>query len=232
MKNFFSLSKFPGKTGETNYSKFFELKGLPHSYTAMGCDDLDTGMKQMIQLEANGFSVSMPYKSSIIDHLHTITPYVAEFNCCNTVIVENGKFIGYNTDYYGAVHIINALPENEIVSILGSGAMGSLFKKLLGERGIVYSRTADNWLDRYELTGIVINCTSYGTATPDSPFNLLPNVSCVIDLAMGPTNLKKQCEIDDVKYVAGIEFYKPQFQKQFELYTGISLTQEELDKNL
>jgi shikimate dehydrogenase len=215
--------------GEITYAKFFKLKGLSHTYEALQCNDIIDGVAAMKFRGASGFGVSMPFKQSVIELLDVVMSDVAEYDSCNTVLNLNEQLIGFNTDVYGARHIVSLIPPESGVSILGDGAMGTIFKKLLGDRARVYSRKAVTWASRYEIVDIVINCTSYGTSTPDSPFELLPSVSCVIDLAITPAQLKKQCETANVKYVAGAEFYKHQFQKQFELYTGITLTHDELN---
>jgi len=51
----------------------------------------------------------------------------------------------------------------------------------------------------------------------------------VIDLAMADNDLKKQTISSDIKYIGGKEFYQQQFKKQFEIYTGITLSQSELE---
>ena len=40
MKQFYSLSQYPGTTGETYYRKFFSLKNLLYTYTALKCDNI------------------------------------------------------------------------------------------------------------------------------------------------------------------------------------------------
>jgi hypothetical protein len=47
-------------------------------------------------------------------------------------------------------------------------------------------------------------------------------------LAIFYNDLKKQTISADIKYVSGKEFYLAQFKKQFEIYTGITLSQAEL----
>lgn len=232
MKHFYSLSKFPGKTGETNYNTFFSLKDLLYTYTALKCDDITSGMSIVKMVKPNGVSVSMPFKSSVIPLLDRVERRVTEFNSCNTVVLDDDEYIGYNTDYYGVLDAVESFPNTEHVSILGNGSIGSMFKQMLGDRATVYSRSTGNWEDRHNIDGVVINCTGFGTATTSSPFQTLPKVIRVIDLAIAPNDLKKQCMENDVKYVAGIEFYRQQFRKQFELYTGTPLTQEEVDNNI
>ncbi len=226
MKNFYSLSKYPGKTGETYYRKFFALKNLSYSYSALACHHLEQSVDELKRLDASGFSVSMPYKTEIIKLLDHVDPLVSRFNSCNTVLNNNGVLTGYNTDYYGAENVLANI-SLDTVSILGDGAMGMMFKLILSEAQ-VYSRKRQNWDLRYNIRGTVINCTNFGTATTESPFESLPDVQCVVDLAIASNDLKKQCESRGIKYIAGIDFYRTQFRKQFEIYTGIVLEQKEI----
>jgi shikimate dehydrogenase len=171
----------------------------------------------------------MPCKSSVIPLLDKVDELVTQFNSCNTVVNIDGKYIGYNTDYYGAIHVLKTVPDYGPINILGNGAMGNMFKKILGSRATVYSRSLGNWYQIQSLIGTVINCTSLGTSTKDSPFVKLPNLIHVIDLAMADNDLKKQTISSNIKYIRGKEFYQQQFKKQFEIYTGIALSQSELE---
>jgi shikimate dehydrogenase len=231
MKNFYSLSQYPGKTGETYYRKFFALKSLPYTYNALKCENIADSVGQLKKSNATGFSVSMPYKSSVISLLDNVDDLVIRFNSCNTVVNVDEKYIGYNTDYYGAIHVLKTVPEHDPINILGNGAMGNMFKKILGNRAVVYSRSLGNWHKIPSLTGTVINCTSLGTSTKDNPFVKLPNVNYIIDLAIADNDLKKQAILSGIKYTGGNVFYQQQFKKQFEIYTGIILNQKELDND-
>lgn len=228
MKKYVSLSLYPGKTGETYYNKFFNLKKLPYTYTALSCENIIETVRQLKASNISGFSVSMPYKSSVIPLLDELDELVVSFNSCNTVVNVGKKYIGYNTDYYGAVHVINMIPLNDTISILGNGAMGNMFKKILSDRATVYSRSLGNWDKIQTLEGTIINCTSLGTSTTSSPFKNLPKLNCIIDLALANNDLKKQATLSDIKYIGGKEFYLAQFKRQFEIYTGITLSQTEL----
>lgn len=229
MKQFYSLSQYPGKTGETYYRKFFSLKNLPYTYNALKCDNIVDSVTELKIAKVTGFSVSMPYKSIVIPLLDDSDELVTKFNSCNTVVNIDGKYIGYNADYYGIIHVLKTIPDSDTINILGNGAMGNMFKKILGDKANIYSRSLGNWNQIQYLTGTVINCTSLGTSTKDSPFVKLPNLSHVIDLAIADNELKKQTILSDIKYIGGKEFYLQQFKKQFEIYTGITLSQSELE---
>jgi shikimate dehydrogenase len=228
-KYFYSLSKHPGKTGELYYKILFEDKKLPYTYAALECNNLIRYIKQLLAIGAAGVSISMPYKTEIISLLDDRDTYVNMFNSCNTVIIDDGKLKGYNTDYYGAIYAISQIPKDMPVSILGDGAMGRMFKRIL-PGATVFSRKLGNWGDRYNIAGAVINCTSFGTVGFTSPFEKLPDVSVVIDLAISANDLKNQTEEKAITYIPGRDFYRHQFIKQFEIYTGVPLTIEDITK--
>lgn len=229
MKQFYSLSQSPGTTGEGYYRLFFAEKKLPYTYQALKCSDLNGDISRLKQSGASGVSVSMPYKTTILDLLDDVDPLVSKFKTCNTVVNTGGYLKGYNTDYYGALFVLSQIGTCDI-SILGDGAMGSMFATLLGNRATVYSRRLGNWDQRNSITGAVINCTSFGTHSFDSPFDILPEVHTVADLGILPNDLKTQCELRGIKYIIGRDFYRHQFMKQFEIYTSISLRIEEIEK--
>lgn len=228
MKHFYSLSQYPGTTGEYFYNTMFKKLSLPYTYTALKCEDIYKSVRELIKYDAAGFSVSMPFKYEIIDMLDHFDARVIRFSSCNTVLNNYDELFGYNTDCYGADYVLSQIPSNSKISILGAGSMGSMFNKLKDDAK-VYSRKNDNWQQRYEISDVVINCTSFGTMSKKSPFEKLPtNISLVIDLATKNNDLEYQCRYHDIKYISGRDFYKHQFMKQFEIYTGIPITFEDI----
>lgn len=227
--NFYSLSLYPGQTGKYYYSSMFERLGLQHTYTPLGCHNLKSLVERLKSENADGISISMPYKTEVIELLDYKDDIVEKFNSCNTIKIIEGKLHGYNTDYYGALYVLSLIDNYEKVTVLGDGAMGSMFINLLGDRAIVYSRKMNNWNHRHYAEGAIINCTSFGTVNGSSPFTVLPNASIVIDLAIKPGYLEQQCQEQLVEYIGGLEFYKRQFIKQFEIYTGVALDIKDLN---
>jgi len=232
MKMFFSLSQYPGKTGETFYNRMFSKLGMPCVYKALPCNDIMTCVTDLKNAGAAGISISMPFKSTVIDMLDYKHEYVVEYNSCNSIKLIDGKLYGHNTDIYGVLYEIASIPhELNSASILGDGSMGSMFKKVIQEAAVVYSRKNNNWDKRYVPADVIINCTSFGTSTPESPFSELPKCKLVIDLAINENQLKQQANVAGVKYMGGLDFYKRQFIKQFEFYTGTLLNIEDLEND-
>ncbi len=229
MQNFLSFSSNPGTTGLRYYSYFFRKYGLDCAYRPLAVTDLHKAIDNAKYERASGFSVSMPFKRSVIDFLDEVDPTVQEYQSCNTVKIVDNKLYGYNTDLDGALAIRELYICSNIVTILGNGAMGTMFNKLIPGSRLI-SRSIDNWDARYCTTDTIINCTALGTVDQKSPFLVLPECKLVIDLALKENDLKLQCREKKVKYVSGIEFYKFNFLKQFEIYTGIKLDENEFEE--
>jgi shikimate dehydrogenase len=166
----------------------------------------------------------MPFKNEIISYLDDMESLVVEYDSCNTVLIVDNKLHGFNTDYYGARVVIDRIPYAQKVLILGDGVMGKMILSMIPYAGVC-SRNRGNWNKRHALVDTIINCTACGTMSDESPLEHIPaTTSLVIDLAAKPNKLQEQCKEAKVGYIPGIEFYKHQFIRQFEIYTGITIT--------
>lgn len=231
MKKYYSLAIKPGNTGTYFYNTLFKKYNINAEYCALGSDE--SGFIQLINYYkniANGISISMPFKTKIMEVLKStisFDDYAVKYNSCNTIVFD--KNIGYNTDIYGVIELTKLLPYQ--VSILGFGSIGKMFYSYLNKNHHVtlYSRSLNNWDLRHSDTQSIINCTPYGTISSDSPIDYIPkNTQIIIDLAIKKNKLQAQAQ--GVQYINGLEFYKHQFVKQFFLYTNIVINNIEFDE--
>ena len=88
----------------------FVAAGLNAVFVPLLVRDLDEFMRRMVkpdtrevELNFGGFSVTMPHKQSIIKHLDIVDPIAEKIGAVNTVNVDGGKLIGYNTDAHGFI---------------------------------------------------------------------------------------------------------------------------------
>lgn len=239
MKHYKSVSRFPGKTGQYYYTKFFQHYNLQAVYTPVG---LEHGIKDFIEKEKQqgtmGISVSMPFKSEVLAYLDELDISAIEYGTVNTITIDNGLTRGYNADLAGVEYTASWADTNDRIIVLGSGAMASMYVSYLHTHGYNNVRQAarspeyNNWNQRFDPADVVINCTALGTSTTESPYHLgqlSPQVRLVIDLAIKPNDFAKQCATKQVKYINGTVFYKQQFLRQFEIYTGIKPAAELFD---
>ncbi|GLI58225.1 hypothetical protein PM10SUCC1_37390 [Propionigenium maris DSM 9537] len=90
----------------------------------------------------SGMNVTIPYKVEVMNYLDLITPEAKEIGAVNTVALEDGKLVGYNTDYWGFRY---TLEKNEVdiegkrcVILGGGGSARAVIKALQDMGGIVY----------------------------------------------------------------------------------------------
>jgi shikimate dehydrogenase len=233
MKKFISLSQYPGTTGQYFYTEFFKHYNVDAVYEPRACLDIAQGINQALQDNVSGISVSMPYKQQVIKHIDYKHAYVKLYNSCNTITVNKNETRGYNADLAGVEHVCKYINQNDRITVLGAGAVGSMFIKYLEEnhydRLTVSARSLATWDQRYKPTDVIINCTALGTSTDESPYEsekIPTNTRLVIDLAIKDNEFKQQCKNYNIKYVSGREFYRSQFLKQFEIYTGIKPSEQ------
>ena len=228
MKKYISLSKFPGKTGEYFYTEFFKHYNIKATYEPRACFDLEQSIKDALEEQVAGISVSMPFKQQVIRYIDRKHAYVDLYNSCNTIKIDKGDTQGYNADLAGVEHICKYINKSDKITILGAGAIGSMFVKYLEEEHYdnlnVCARSLGTWTNCYRDADVIINCTALGTSTEESPYRsgqIPNNTRLVIDLAIKDNEFKNQCKNYNIRYISGREFYRSQFLKQFEIYTGI-----------
>lgn len=230
-KYFGSVSEFPGSTGTYYYNKFFQHFNIEASYIAFKTMNLPNRIKDLINKNYSGFSVSMPFKSRIVSYLNELDPSVKTYNSCNTVLIRGSILSGFNTDFYGVQKLAQYLNQNDRIAILGLGNMGKMLLEYLLSLKLnvkVFSRSLNNWEKRHVQNDVVINCTTFGTSNSNSPIDFLNGTSKVFDLTFNGKELQELSK--DIEYYSGLFFYKEVFLKQFEIYTGISPSSQLFDK--
>lgn len=235
MNTFYSISQYPGTTGSFYYNYFFKKYNINAEYKALGIEpnSFESTINRL-KTQAKGISVSMPYKTKVINYLDEKSLDVAVYALCNTILVQNEKFIGYNTDIAGVISAVESIRYYDKTIIIGNGSMGSMFyryMKSLGYNKVLYtSRNLGNFERRHDSCDVLINCTSLGTVNSLSPVDRLhDDTRLVIDLSIKSSLLSEQAKAKNIQYFSGLDFYKQQFQKQFMIYTGFSINMDEIN---
>lgn len=90
------------------------------------------------ELGFNAFNVTHPVKQTVMEHLDEIDADAAALGAVNTVLLQDGKLIGYNTDSSGYLTgLRNSLgsPDLSCVVQLGTGGAGSAVAYALLQAG-------------------------------------------------------------------------------------------------
>lgn len=89
-------------------------------------EELPNVLRHLRDNSIDGFNITVPYKEKILDHLDEIDPEAERLGAVNTVVQQNGKWKGYNTDGEGYVRSIqrsfpSLLHNQASILILGAG---------------------------------------------------------------------------------------------------------------
>lgn len=117
----FSLYKLDGK---------YERKQIKHI-------NLEAGIKELRTNQFAGFNVTIPHKTTIIPLLDEIDPLAKAIGAVNTVVNDNGKLIGYNTDGVGFIRglqeVVFHLKGKKVLIIGAGGAARAIYFSLASE---------------------------------------------------------------------------------------------------
>jgi len=237
-----SISLSPAMQNSAMHAKHVNAIYLPCETGKLG-DFLKLARK----LNFSGFSVTMPFKTSIIRELDWVEPLAAEIQACNTVAVQRGKWTGWNTDAAAVVDVLakRLRLAGSRVLVLGAGGAARAAAYALRAEGAevmisarrepVARRLASGvsarvipWGENDGLdVDIVINATPVGMsphieALPTDLARLRTRV--VFDMVYHPyeTRLLADARRRGLTAISGLEMLVAQGARQFEIWTGQS----------
>lgn len=204
------------------HNEFYKLIGEKSTYELIEIPDSnDVGdfIKSLSEKGYSGINVTIPYKTLVMDYLDNISDEARKIGAVNTIMVENGKLMGFNTDYFGFGEMLS---KNDIdvksqnVYVLGTGGASKAVSALCEDRGakvtFVSRNPSDNAISYDELKkangGILVNCTPVGMY-PDidsSPVDSVDGFDAVVDIVYNPvkTKLMKIADSCGIKGVNGL----------------------------
>ncbi len=194
-----------------------------------------------------GFAVTMPYKRAILRSLDWADPLATRIGACNTVAVQRGKLMGWNTDAAAVVEVLTKrlrLSGSRML-ILGAGGAARAAAYALraeGARVVVAARREEmarhlarvvegeavSWEGAEGLeVDAVINATPVGMypyvdATPLDLARLRARV--VFDMVYYPlaTRFITEARGRGLITIPGLEMLVAQGARQFEIWTGLT----------
>jgi shikimate dehydrogenase len=230
------------------HNRAFAARGVDAVYVPLPAETLDAFLAALPALELSGFSVTRPYKTEILGHLHEVEERAAVCGSVNTVTVEaNGTLRGSTSDGLGVLGSLKKKIDvkGRGVVILGAGGAArsaalSLANKgasvtLLARRpeqaaagaravGCRHGALADVARHRWD---VLINATPVGSGemageTP-LPAGLHRPGTVVLDMVYDPleTRLLREAQAAGCTIVDGIEMLVAQAVAQFETWTGL-----------
>jgi 3-dehydroquinate dehydratase/shikimate dehydrogenase len=224
----------------------FAAGGIDGVYLPLEVRDVETFMKRMVhpstrKLDWNlrGLSVTAPHKSSVMRLLDWVDKDAQEIGAVNTVVVEDGRLHGYNTDVYG---LIEPLLERVgslrglSVAVIGAGgaARAAVWASQREQAKVVLFARAPNKArslsEAFDVPCEQLSTASFAgydvviNATPQSPANAeqLRSAGLVYDLIYNPveTEFMKEARAAGCQTLGGLPMLVAQARRQFEFWTG------------
>jgi len=93
-----------------------------------------------------GVNVTFPYKEAVVGLLDELSPGARAIGAVNTVVVRDGRLVGYNTDTTGFARAVTGLvrdPADAIVAVIGAGGVGKAIAFALAGLGVAEVRIFD-----------------------------------------------------------------------------------------
>ena len=115
----------------------FDLTGCNAVYVALRVTDPAGAVAAIRTLSIAGVSVTIPHKTSVIDHLDQLDPAAKAIGAVNTIVNRNGKLIGYNTDGLGAVRALTEKTSltHKRITVIGAGGAARAIGYAMAEQG-------------------------------------------------------------------------------------------------
>ncbi|MFP3868210.1 MAG: shikimate dehydrogenase [Desulfobacteraceae bacterium] len=224
----------------------FQAQGINAVYVAFAVQHLEQAVLGLRGLDIGGVSVTIPFKEAIMPLLDDIDAKAAAMGAVNTVINQQGRLQGGNTDYLGAIAALQDRTEikGKHFLVLGAGGAARAIAFGIIEAGGLVTVTDIDWdraqalaqelkVESIPLNGLaqcpaemLINATPVGMApkVEDIPIDpqFVGRFSLVMDIVYRPlqTRLLQEAEARGGQTIDGLQMLIYQGAAQFQLFTG------------
>lgn len=249
--------------GPVIYNKVYKELGIDDKFLYVSCqvkaEDIGDFIKGARAMGLRGITCTMPHKESVIQHLDEIEAGAKKIGAVNTIVNDDGKLTGYNTDWVGALKPLQNITDlqGKTAAIIGAGGAAKAFVQALTSEGCkvtIYNRTVDKAKilaerfnceyesldnqDKIKQADIICNATSIGFRGKDAEDQLpikaenIDSHQIVFDAVYSPleTPLLKAAAAAGAQTISGIEMYLYQGFEQVKLYTGYEAPKESMRK--
>jgi shikimate dehydrogenase len=224
------------------FTEKFEQMGISdtHAYELFELADIQS-FPQLIasQPGLSGLNVTIPHKQAVMPFLDALDASAEKVGAVNVIkIGEDGKLIGYNSDYYGfKTSLEEFIPPNTALRalVLGNGGAAKAVIAALNDLSIPYrivsrSKSEDNLgyedlateIGNYQL---IINSSPVGTypkadVCPGIPYEQLTTEHYLYDLVYNPvqTLFLQKGEAQGAKTHNGLKMLHLQAEKAWEIW--------------
>ncbi len=134
------------------HNKGFKQKKLNSVYIPISTPNTKELLDFAEELKIQGLSITVPYKTEIIKNINSITDDANSAGAVNTILLENKKWKGYNTDIDGFQQALTEfLGEDDLskykIAIIGAGGAAKAVARVVNAlkgTACIFNRTAEN----------------------------------------------------------------------------------------
>ncbi len=224
----------------------FRQIGYNGVYVALRVRDIEAAVSAVRCLSIRGVSITVPHKTTVMPFLDHIDQMAADIGAVNTIVNQDGRLCGYNTDARAAIWALKemvSLAGRKVAVIGAGGAARAVGFGLAAEKAsiVIVNRTPSRGRELAEKLGadfqaadafrpadgtILINTTPVGMwphvdAVPLPTERLQPGMM-VMDIIYNPmrSRLLNEAAAIGCRVLNGIPMFVYQGALQFKLWTA------------
>ncbi len=228
------------------HNKALHDLGIEGRYNAFCVYDLAAAIQGIRGMDVRGASVTIPFKSAVMEYLDDISPDALNIGAVNTIINSNGCLTGANTDWRGLLATLRevmTIKGKKFVIIGAGGTARAAAYGIIQEGGlpIIANRT----VEKGRLLALQFNCPFYalddiGKIEADclintTPVGMYPHIDkspvdsvvlagykFVMDVIYNPleTKLLRDARQRGCHVLPGVDMFVHQGAEQIKLWTG------------
>jgi shikimate dehydrogenase len=245
-----SFSSNPSNHGVRFHNFLYAELGLNFVYKPFAPNNIEQAIGAVRSLPIRGASVSMPFKEAVIPLVDEVLPSAAAIGAVNTIVNDQGLLRASNTDYTAVQKLISNLDRGSVI-VSGSGGMAKAVASALRDGGftdgLIVARNESTGRALAEKLGwawqssvgdaqaqLLVNVTPVGMEGASDPSGVpfaesaIQAASTIFDVVAKPieTPLIKLARQLGKAVITGGEVIALQAAEQFEIYTGVKLTED------
>ncbi len=225
-------------------------------YTRTFLEDGDKLKETFFALDLSGANVTVPHKEAAFNACDEVRGFAKTVGVVNTLVNENGKLIGYNTDADGFMYAIKEFKKIRSVLVIGAGGTArALVTRFLQDniKVSILNRSSSRLLDFQQMTcqcytwdnfqtqqyDLVVNTTSAGLKDDNLPApkelikEILNNSNYVADAIYGKmTPFLQMAKMMDKTYKDGADMLLGQGVLANELFTNHKLKTDDIQREM